>query len=108
VLNCLRAEVEGYRCSFTQTSALYPVLTAQLKTQNKSSCVVSDARPFAMASSADGKNKDDLIEVACADGGPGLVLDYFYGQTNPSDLKNCAQVANTAGGCQLPGNKKKS
>jgi hypothetical protein len=108
VLDCLRSEAEGYRCSFTPTSALYPKLSAQLKAKNRGSCVVSDARAFAFATAADGKNKDDLVEVACADGGPGLVLDYDYGVTEPVDLKNCAQVASNAGGCQLPGNKRKS
>jgi len=106
VLNCLRAEAEGYRCSFTPTTALYTALTDQLKAKGKSSCVVSNARPFAVGTTAGSAGKDDFVEVGCADGGPGLVLDYYYGATLPSELLNCAQVANMSGGCQLPGNKK--
>ena len=106
VLNCLRAEAEGYRCSFTPTSALYTSLTDQLKAKGKTSCVVSNARPFAVGTTAGSAGKDDFVEVGCADGGPGLVLDYYYGSSQPNELLNCAQVANMSGGCQLPGNKK--
>jgi len=107
VLDCLRAEAEGYRCSFTPDSALYPVITAQLKAKNKSSCVVSDARPFGLGTTDGHAGKDAYVEIACADGGPGLVLEYDYGANAPTQLLNCAQAANMNGGCQLPGNKKK-
>jgi len=100
VLDCLRAEAEGYKCSFSPTSALYPKLTAQLRAHNRASCVVSNAAPFAEATSKDGVGKDDLVEVACADGGPGIVLDYFYGQSEPGQLLSCAEVAKS-GGCKL-------
>jgi hypothetical protein len=106
VLNCLRAEAEGYRCSFTPTSALYTVLTDQLKAKGRTSCVVSEARPFAVGTTPGSAGKDDFVEVGCADGGPGLVLDYYYGSTLPNELLNCAQVAKMSGGCQLPSNKK--
>jgi len=100
VLDCLRSEAEGFKCSFSPTSALYPKLTAQLRAKNKTSCVVSNAAAFAEATSKDGVGKDDLVEVACADGGPGFVLDYLYGQTEPSELLNCGQVEKM-GGCKL-------
>ena len=100
VLDCLRSEAEGYKCSFTPTSALFSKLTAQLRAKGKTSCVVSDAVAFAEATSKGGVGKDDLVEVACADGGPGYVIDYLYGQTEPAELLNCAQVA-SMGGCKL-------
>lgn len=100
VLDCLRSEAEGYKCSYTPASALYSKLTAQLRAKNKNGCVVNNAVAFAMADSKDGQGKDDLVEVGCADGGPGYVLDYLYGQTEPAELLNCAQVA-SMGGCKL-------
>ena len=100
VLDCLRAEDEGYKCSYTPNSALYAKLTAQLRAKNKNLCVVNNAVAFAQATSGDGKGKDDLVEVGCADGGPGFVLDYLDGQTEPTELLNCAQVK-SMGGCKL-------
>ena len=100
VLDCLRSEAEGYKCTFTPTSALYAKLTAQLRAKGKTSCVVNNAVPFAEATSKGGTGKDDLVEVGCADGGPGYVLDYLYGQTEPAELLNCGQVEKM-GGCKL-------
>jgi len=99
VLDCLRAEAEGYKCSFSPTSALYARLTEQLRAKNKTSCVVSNAAAYAEAD-APGGGKEDFVEVACADGGPGYVLHYAPGQAEPIELLNCAQVKST-GGCKL-------
>ena len=106
VLDCLRAHAEGYRCSFSDESAVYPRLTAALKAKKRGSCVVSSARPFAVGTSKDSAGKDDYIEVGCADGGPGLVLDFYYGSQAPDEILSCGQLAKVNGGCQLPGNKK--
>ncbi|HEX4199469.1 MAG TPA: hypothetical protein VHZ26_18685 [Caulobacteraceae bacterium] len=103
VYDCLRSQDEGYKCSYTSVDTLYPKLSAELKAKNKGGCVVSSARPFAHAD--DGS---DFVEVGCADGGPGWVLVYPAGSTSPSQLRNCTEVANLAGGCQLPTNKKKT
>jgi hypothetical protein len=103
VYDCLRSQDEGFKCTFTPTEAIYPHLTEQLRAKGKPSCVVSGARPFAR-----GEDGSDFVEVACADGGPGWVLVYPPQASAPSDLQNCAQVANVAGGCQLPTNMKKS
>jgi hypothetical protein len=101
VYDCLRAQNQGYRCSMSNEEALYPKLSAQLRAKNKPSCVVSGARPFGRTSTT------DLIEVACADGGPGWVLEYPTASTEPSTLLNCAQAAaGGGGGCQLPTNRK--
>ena len=110
VLNCLRSEVEGYHCSFTQTSALYDSITAELKAKGRTSCVVASARPFAEGvpdPTAKDKRLTDYVEVGCADGGPGYVLEYNPGVPLPV-LHNCAEMANQSGGCQLPTNKKKA
>jgi hypothetical protein len=103
VLDCVRSLTEGYKCSFSPESAAYPRLYAQLQAKGKPSCQVSGARPFGRTASG-----EDLVEVACADGGPGWVLKYAAGGSQPNELLNCAQAAQFggAGGCQLPTNKK--
>jgi len=103
VFDCLRSQDEGYKCSYTPIEAIYPKLNAELKAKNKGGCVVSSARPFAR-----GEDGSDLIEVGCADGGPGWVMVYPAGAASPTDLRNCTEVANLAGGCQLPSNRKKT
>jgi hypothetical protein len=103
VLDCLRAAVEGgYTCTFSDVNALDGKLSDQLKAKGKGSCTVSGARPYGQTSTG-----SDLIEVACADGGPGWVLEYTAGASTPANLINCAQAATMGGGgCQLPTNKK--
>jgi hypothetical protein len=103
VYDCVRALAEGYQCSFTPESADYPKLTADLKSMGKGSCVVNGARALGKSGSG-----DDFIEVSCADGGPGWVIDVEpTGRTEASGLRNCAQAASLGtGGCQLPSNKK--
>jgi hypothetical protein len=100
--DCLRSQDEGFKCSYTPIEAIYPHLTEQLRARGRSQCVVSGARPF-----AHGDDGSDLIEVACADGGPGYVMVYAAASNIPTSLQNCAEVANSAGGCQLPTNMKK-
>ncbi len=101
VLDCLRAGVAGYGCSFSDISPLFSKLSDQLKAKGKGSCVVSGARPYAQTSAG-----ADLIEVACADGGPGWVIEYAADATAPTALLNCVQAAAMGGGgCQLPTNK---
>ena len=101
VWDCLRAHAEGYTCSFSSESNVYGKLTNQLKAKG-TNCVVSDARPYGRTSAG-----ADLIEVSCADGGPGWVLEYPPHVAEPSGaLRNCAQAAASGGsGCQLAANK---
>ena len=101
VLDCIRSQTEGYHCTYTKDDAVYSQLYAQLKAKGKPSCVVSGAR--GLGRTAEG---EEFVEVACADGGPGWVLDYPAGADQPGSLMNCAQ-ASTIGGCQLPTNVKK-
>lgn len=102
VYDCIRSQDEGYKCSFTPESAVYPHLSEALQAAGKGSCVVSNARPFAR-----GDDGSDYVEVGCADGGSGWVMIYPpAGSHAPTQLLNCAQAGSLNGGCQLPGNKK--
>jgi hypothetical protein len=100
VYNCVLAELEGYRCSFTKKDAVFPKLTSALQSFGKGSCVVSDARII-------GKTPDEgFVEVACADGLPGWVIGYANGSDTPKELLSCLQAANVGGGCKLPTNRR--
>jgi hypothetical protein len=101
VYDCLRAQDEGFKCTFTPESAVYPRLNDTLRAAGKGSCVVSNARPF-----AHGDDGSDYIEVGCADGGSGWVMIYPAGSPSPKQMINCAQASNLNGGCQLSGNKR--
>jgi hypothetical protein len=100
VFNCILAELEGYRCSFSPKEAAMPKLSADLKALGKGSCVVSDARPI-------GKNEggEGFVEVACADGLPGWVMVYASSSNSPKELLSCRQASGVGGGCKLPTNK---
>jgi hypothetical protein len=100
VFNCVLAEIEGYRCSFTKKDVVYPKLTASLKALGKGSCTVSDARII-------GKTADEgFVEVACSDGLPGWVIGYPIGGDQPKELLSCMQASNVGGGCKLPTNRR--
>ena len=102
VYDCIRSQTQGFRCTFTNEADIYPLLIAQLKAKGKTSCVVNGARGLGRT-----KEGEDYVEVACADGGPGWVLDYPPNAAQPGSLLNCAQVASMGSGCQLPTNTKK-
>ena len=101
VWDCLRAHAEGYTCSFSAESTAYGKLTTQLKAKG-TNCAVNDARPYGRTAGG-----GDLIEVSCADGGPGWVLEYPPHAAEPSGaLLNCVQAAASGGSsCQLAANK---
>jgi hypothetical protein len=100
IYDCLRSQAEGYRCSYSKEDSVFPKYSAQLKAMGKGSCVVSGARPLGRTDTT------DLVEVACADGGLGWVMEYpIVGPENPH-LLACAATS-IGGGCQLPTNKKK-
>jgi hypothetical protein len=101
VWDCLRSRAEGYTCSFSSESNVFGKLTNHLKAKG-ANCVVNDARPYGRTSEG-----ADLIEVSCADGGPGWVLEYPPHVAEPiGALQNCVQAAASAGGgCQLAANK---
>ena len=98
VLDCARAEAEGFRCTYTGLDVLHPKLTAQLKTTRHPNCTVTNARPF-------GHNAtEDWIEVACA-GDSGLVIVYPTEGAEPTRAITCASArSETKLECQLAQN----
>jgi hypothetical protein len=95
VVDCGHAPVAGYQCSLSKDmKSAYASLTADLKKFNQMSCDVS-------ASRLAGKTKEGttLLEVACADGLKGYVIEY-----NPDLTAKASVGCALAGGCKLPGN----
>ncbi len=100
IYNCILAEVQGYRCTFSPKEAAMPKLSADLSGLGKSSCVVSDARVIGKSDAGDG-----YVEVACADGLPGWVMVYPTTANSPREVLSCRQASNVGGGCKLATNK---
>lgn len=100
VYDCVTAELNGYRCSFTKPDVIYPRLTADLKAMGKGSCTVSGSRIIGRTAT------DGFVEVACSDGLPGWVLSYPLNTTTPKpkELLSCLQAKGVGGGCKLPTN----
>ncbi|HEY3949483.1 hypothetical protein [Phenylobacterium sp.] len=95
VLDCGHALLAGFKCSLGKAD--YAGLTADLKKFNKNDCAVSQTGSPLKA--PDGTLR---LEVACADGLPGYVINY----TDPNTPKEAIACA-FAGNCTLPTNKKK-
>lgn len=100
IYNCVIAELQGYACSFTPKAASLVKISNDLKALGKGSCVVSDARIIGKTDTGDG-----FIEVACADGLPGWVLNYPTLAQTPKEVLSCKQAAGIGGGCKMPTNK---
>jgi hypothetical protein len=99
--DCGRSQAEGYACSLNGKEAANDAMTAQLKAQGKSSCVVNGTRAMASASSA-------YIEVSCSDGAPGYLIKFPRTANTPADpfdVYTCATAKQVGGGCSLPTNK---
>ncbi|MBB3891336.1 hypothetical protein GGQ61_002053 [Phenylobacterium haematophilum] len=95
VYDCARAPIAGYRCSFTKLDAnSYGSVTADLKKLGKPDCAVSNAR--VIGKTAKGTT---YLEVACADGLKGYVMEYSADLT-PLSTTGCAFTKD----CKLPGN----
>ena len=94
VLDCGHALVAGYKCSLGKAD--YAALTADLQKFNAKSCSVSDARPAAKTTKG-----TILVEVACADGLPGYMIEYSASPVSAVGATGCR----FAGNCQLKGNK---
>ena len=95
VLDCGRSLAAGYKCSLGKID--YAGLTEDLRKFNQKSCTVSNARPAART-----QKGTVLVEVACADGLPGYMIEY---STTPAVNAVAATGCRFTGGCQLPGNK---
>lgn len=100
VYNCITAELQGYGCSFTPKAAAVVKISNDLRSLGKGSCVVSDARMIGKTETGDG-----FIEVACADGLPGWVLNYPLKSETPKEVLSCKQASGIGGGCKLATNK---
>jgi hypothetical protein len=100
VVTCLQAHAEGYKCSYTDEKLGYPRLTAALKSKGRSTCVVNNGRHVGSSP------EEDFVEVGCADGQPGWVIAFASHTNTVTDVLNCGQADEIAGGCQLPANKK--
>jgi len=100
VYNCIVAELQGYACSFTPKAASVVKISNDLKALGKGSCVVSDARVIGKTDAGDG-----FLEVACADGLPGWVLNYAANSDTPKEVLSCRQASGVGGGCKMPTNK---
>jgi hypothetical protein len=94
VYDCGHALVAGFRCAPGKLD--YSPLTADLKKLGKADCVVSEVQLRAKSSKG-----NPQIEVACADGLPGYVVEYKDPAT-PLEALGCALA-----GCGLEANKKK-
>ncbi len=102
IYDCAHSELKSFRCTLSKPSAAYPKLTAELVKFGKTSCTVSAAR--AVGLSADGRG---YIEVACADGLPGYMIEYTLTPFAAKTPIVCAEAKGIAGGCTLPTNVKK-
>ena len=103
IYDCLFAEMNGYRCSFSKQDSLFPRLSADLKAYGKGSCEVSGVRLV-------GRNETDgYFEVACSDGLPGWVMSYPVNMPSPKskEILSCSQAKGIGGGCKLPTNASK-
>jgi hypothetical protein len=94
VLDCAHALVAGYKCGLGKSD--FAGLTADLRKFDNKSCVVSNSR--LVGKTAKGTT---LVEVACADGFKGYVIEY---QTTPAVTAIGTQGCAFVGGCKLPGN----
>jgi hypothetical protein len=103
VYDCIHAPLAGYRCSFTDPNAAVASLTADLAKLGKSDCVASAQRFM-----ADTQDNKGFVEVACADGNPGFVVEYSTTPTvTPTEATACAFAKGVLEGCTMPQNKPK-
>ncbi|MFZ5717964.1 MAG: hypothetical protein ACOY5Y_00705 [Pseudomonadota bacterium] len=96
VVDCGRAPVAGFKCSLSDAARGYANLTKDLHKFDYKSCDVSNTRVI-------GKNDagNTFMEVACADGLKGYVIEY---QSKPTINAVKAIGCAFAGNCKLPGN----
>jgi hypothetical protein len=95
VVDCARAPLLGYKCSFTKAADAYKYVTEDLKKMGKDSCQVSNIR--LIGKTAKGTT---YVETACADGLKGYVLEYTTDPLAPVGAVGCAFTKD----CKLPGN----
>jgi hypothetical protein len=101
IYDCAHSELEGFRCSFTKAEASFPKVTADLAKLGKTQCVVSNSRTVGVTA-----DKRSFLEVACADGLPGYMIEFSLDPLTPKQPIPCVDAAGIAGGCRLAGNTK--
>jgi len=95
VYDCGHALVAGYKCGLNKPETGYAALTADLRKFDVKTCVVSESRLA-------GKTPKGtlLLEVACADGLKGYMIEYKDNPVTAVGTSGCA----FSGGCKLKGN----
>lgn len=96
VVDCARAPIVGYRCSFSKPEASYKAVTADLKKVGKNECEVSAIRVLGKTAAG-----TTYLETACADGLKGYILEYKSEPLTAINAVGCAFSKD----CVLPGNK---
>jgi hypothetical protein len=94
VLDCGHALVAGYKCGLGKAD--YGPLTEDLKKNGQSSCVVADARLAAKTTKG-----TTLLEVTCADGYRGYMIEY---KTEPTVTAVAATGCAFSADCKMQGN----
>jgi hypothetical protein len=103
VYDCAHSEIVGYRCGLTKPEAADASLTKDLQSLGKTSCTVSESRMVGVTA-----DKHAYIEVGCADGLQGYMIEYTPNPITAKSTIVCNDAKGIAGGCTLPGNTKKS
>jgi hypothetical protein len=95
VYDCGHALIAGYRCGLNKMDTANSALTADLRKFDQKTCVVSNSRLAAKTTKG-----TVLLEVACADGYKGYMIEYNPENATAIGATGCA----FASGCKLPGN----
>jgi len=97
--DCVRAPKYGdaATCQLSAPTPIYSKFTAGLAAHGRTTCKVSGARYIGSASG------EDFIETACADGGPGWVIE-FTPADEVKSLLSCGQAKAQGLTCTLPTN----
>ncbi len=97
--DCVRSSKYGdaAACQLTSPTPVYAKFTAGLAAHGRTSCKVSGARYIGSAAG------EDYIETACADGGPGWVIE-FTPADQVKSLLSCGQAKAQGLTCTLPTN----
>ena len=97
--DCVRSAKYGDQatCQLTSPAPVYAKFTAGLVAHGRTTCKVSGARYLGSASG------EDFIETACADGGPGWVIE-FTPTDQVKSLLSCGQAKAQGLTCTLPTN----
>jgi hypothetical protein len=97
--DCVRATKYGdaAACKLTSPTPIFAKFSAGLAARGRASCKVSGARYIGASAG------DDFIETACADGGPGWVIE-FTPADDVKSLLSCGQAKAAGLTCTLPTN----